>query len=212
MALIRLIEVENFRAIRSLRWQPEAGINCLIGPGDSGKSTILDAIDLCLGARRSLNFTDADFHALDYDAPIRIAITLGALEDPLKNMETYGDFLVGFNAITGSVEAEPGAGLETALTLQLCVRSDLEPEWTLVLPRAAAASRTRNFNWADRTRLAPTRLGNTSESNLTWRRGSILNKLSEEKANASKNWRMPRESCAKPLTRRRPRNSRRHWR
>src|ERR1700752_4497949 len=71
MTLIRLIEIENFRAIRNLRWLPGPGVNCLIGPGDSGKSTILDAIDLCLGARRSLSFTDADFHAVDFSRPIR---------------------------------------------------------------------------------------------------------------------------------------------
>ena len=44
MTLIRLIEIENFRAIRKLRWLPGPGVNCLIGPGDSGKSTILYAL------------------------------------------------------------------------------------------------------------------------------------------------------------------------
>src|SRR5271156_282587 len=124
MALIRVVEIENFRAVKILRWLPGDGVNCLIGRGDSGKSTILDAIDLCLGARRSLSFTDADFHGLDFNRPIRIALTLGALDDPLKNIDTYGDFLVGFSA-AGNVEPEPGAGLETALTLQLTVQSDL---------------------------------------------------------------------------------------
>lgn len=33
---------------------PAYGVNCLIGPGDSGKSTIFDAIDLCMGARRTV--------------------------------------------------------------------------------------------------------------------------------------------------------------
>ncbi len=50
-------------------WYPAPGINCLIGPGDSGKSSILDAIDLCLGARRNIQFTDADFHLLDVENP-----------------------------------------------------------------------------------------------------------------------------------------------
>src|SRR5690606_13246996 len=135
--------------------------------------------------RRSPTFTDADFHGLDYEAPIRIAITLGALEQPLKSIDPYGDFLVGFNAETGTIEPEPGAGLDAALTLELRVESDLEPAWTLVSPRAVAAGRTRNLNWADRTRLSPTRLGDTSDVNLTWRKGSVLNKISEERADAS---------------------------
>ncbi|MGO4684118.1 AAA family ATPase [Hyphomicrobium sp. 2TAF46] len=40
------------------------GLNCLIGPGDSGKSSVLEAIDFCLGARRNLQISDADFHRL----------------------------------------------------------------------------------------------------------------------------------------------------
>lgn len=185
MTLIRVLEIENFRAIKKLRWLPGPGMNCLIGPGDSGKSTILDAIDLCLGARRSLSFTDADFHGIDFDQPIRISVTLGALDDPLKNIDAYGDFLVGFNAGIGTIEPEPGAGIETALTLQLTVQSDLEPEWSLVSPRALAAGRTRNLNWADRTRISPARLGVTGGSHLTWRRGSVLSKLTEGKADTS---------------------------
>lgn len=42
MARIRKIGIEHFRSIRSLAWHPGPGINCLIGPGDSGKSTILE--------------------------------------------------------------------------------------------------------------------------------------------------------------------------
>lgn len=186
MALIRVLEIENFRAVKGLRWLPGPGVNCLIGPGDSGKSTVLDAIDLCLGARRSFTFTDADFHGLDFSLPIRIALTLGALDDQLKNIDTYGDFLVGFNAATGLVEPEPGAGLETALMLQITVESDLEPEWTLVSPRAQTAGRTRNLNWADRTRIAPARLGVTGDMHLTWRRGSVLTKLTDGKTDAAK--------------------------
>ncbi len=50
MAQIRHIAISNFRCIEKLDWFPASGINCLIGPGDAGKSSILDAIDYCLGA------------------------------------------------------------------------------------------------------------------------------------------------------------------
>ena len=49
MVRVCKVEIRNFRSIRLLTWQPSPGLNCLIGPGDSGKTTILDAIDLCLG-------------------------------------------------------------------------------------------------------------------------------------------------------------------
>ena len=94
MARIRRLEIRNFRGIRALDWAPSAGVNCLIGPGDSGKSTILDAIDLCLGARQGVQFSDADFHGLDVGQPVEIAVTLGALPDALLSIEAYGGILV----------------------------------------------------------------------------------------------------------------------
>lgn len=186
MAIIRYIEIENFRGLKALKWQPSEGVNCLIGPGDSGKSTVLDAIDFCIGARRVLPMADSDFHNLDTEAPIRIGVTLGALPDELKNIDTYGLYLRGFDSATASFVPEPEAAHETVLTVQLVVESDLEPQWQLLSERAASQGQSRALNWADRVRLTPTRLGAVNDSHLTWRRGSILNRLSDERADASK--------------------------
>ena len=186
MAVVRVIEIENFRGVKALTWLPREGINCLIGPGDSGKSTVLEAIDLCLGARRSLQLSDADFLDLDVGSPIRISVTLGALPDDLKRLESYGLYLRGFNAAAGEIAEEPEAGLETVMTVQLLVDSDLEPQWTLVSNRAAAQGLSRSLAWGDRLSVAPNWLGTVNDSNLTWRRGSILNRLADERADTSK--------------------------
>ena len=185
MARVRAVEIKNFRGIKELTWYPAAGINCLIGPGDSGKSSVLDALDLCLGARRSIQFTDADFHLLDVVTPITIAITLGELDDNLKNLDAYGMYVRGFDAETKNIEDEPERDAETVLTVKLTVASDLEPTWTLVSERAEAQGLTRNLNWGDRIRLAPTRIGVMADYHLGWRRGSVLNRVSEERADAS---------------------------
>ncbi|MDP3977043.1 MAG: AAA family ATPase [Pseudomonas sp.] len=182
MARIRKVEIRNFRALRALDWCPNEGINCLIGSGDSGKSTILDAIDLCLGARRNLAVADTDFFGLDVTQDIGISLTLGSLSDPLKNIDTYGDYLRGFDAAKGAIEDEPRKGLETVLTLRLTVKADLEPEWSLYSDRTAANEFSRGLAWKDRSALAPARLGNHPSSNLSWTRGSVLNRLSEERA------------------------------
>ena len=79
MARIRRLIISNFRSIQALDWVPAPGINCLIGPGDSGKSSILDAIDLCVGARRGGTFGDMDFFALNVDVPITISVTTVSL-------------------------------------------------------------------------------------------------------------------------------------
>ena len=67
MAVIRKVEIRNFRSIKSLDWWPTDGVNCLIGAGDAGKSSVLDAIDYCLSARRSLAINDSDFHNLSVE-------------------------------------------------------------------------------------------------------------------------------------------------
>lgn len=153
LARIRHIEISNFRSIREFSWWPSAGINCLMGPGDVGKSSILDAIDLCLGARRNVQFTDVDFNFLDIEKPIIITITIGELDDSLKNMESYGNFLRGCSVKKQTIEDEPEKDCETVLTVRLTVAGDLEPVWTLVSERAAAQSQSRYLNWNDRVRL-----------------------------------------------------------
>ena len=185
MARIRSIEISNFRGVRHLLWWPSPGVNCLIGPGDSGKSTVLDAIDMCLGARRSLTITDADFHGLNVAEPIVIMATLGDLDDALRSMDSLGPYLRGYSDLFEEVEDEPGADLETVLTVRLHIGADLEPVWSLFSVRAAAQGQARGLGWTDRVRLAPTRIGSGSEANLAWRRGSVLNRLADEQANAS---------------------------
>ncbi len=182
MPRIRHIAIRNFRSIQSLDWAPSDGINCLIGPGDSGKSTVLDAIDLCLGARRSVNFGDADFHALNVAVPLCIRITLGALPSSLLDLDLYGDFLRGFDPATKLLEDEPKAGWETVLTLQLVVNADLEPSWTLFSDRATRDGVERSLPWKERAAIAPARIGQFAASNLSWSRGSVLNRLTEERA------------------------------
>lgn len=185
MSRIRIVEIKNFRAINELRFVPTEGVNCFIGPGDSGKSSILDAIDLCLGARRTAPFCDTDFHNLNVDHPIEIILTLGELDDSLKNIEQYGQYLRGYDKTSGELKDEPESGFETVLTLKLEVGSDLEPAWLLYSERAAAQGLSRGIQWADRVKLAPTRIGALAQHNLGWQRGSVLNRISDERADAS---------------------------
>jgi putative ATP-dependent endonuclease of the OLD family len=155
----------------------------LIGPGDSGKSTILDAIDLCLGARRGISISDVDFFELDITRPISIAVTLGDLPDALENIESYGDFLRALNAATGEIEEEPRYGLETVPTLDLTFASDLEALWTLVSLRAEQQGLERSIAWKDRSAVAASRFGNYASSDLSGTKGSVLNRISEQRAN-----------------------------
>lgn len=185
MSAIRHIEIHNFRTIKYLSWFPKPGVNCIIGPGDSGKSTLLDAIDLTLGARRTYSFNDADFYKLNTELPISITITLGNLHEDLKNIENYGFFLRGFDPVEQQVVDEPQQGTETVLSLKLIVDKDLDPDWRLFSDRAEADGLERRLTYKHRELLSPTRLGTSNQQHLSWSNRSVLNKLSEQTLDVS---------------------------
>lgn len=183
--LVRYVEIKNFRGVRELFWSPKPGVNCLIGPGDSGKSTILDAIDLAMGARRQYTFSDSDFHLHDISQPIDIRITIGQLSNELLNIDKYGRFHRGFYITNCTFSDEPVIGAEEVLTLRLVVKEDLEPVWSLYSERADLNDEERNLIWSHRQLLSPVRLGTYSAHHMAWGANSVLNRMSLDKAQAA---------------------------
>ena len=58
---IRQISIERFRGLRAFRWEPKRGINCILGPGDVGKSTVLSALAMALTPRPSVTLSEYDY-------------------------------------------------------------------------------------------------------------------------------------------------------
>lgn len=185
MTALRKIHIQRFRGIFEAEWAPHEGLNGLIGAGDAGKSTILDAIDFVLIQRRNLIFTDADFFGLDVSGPIQICATIGDLPDSLQDIDAYGQYLRGWNAADKRLIDEPGPGFEVVLTMRLIIDGDLEPHWGLYSERAAADGNSRDLPFAERGRLQPTRLGAFATHHFSWSGRSVLNRISDERASAS---------------------------
>ena len=72
---IKSVKITHFRGIRQLDWQVAGKFVCLIGPGDSTKTTILEAVELALTPRRNVSFDDADFYNANTESPIVIEIS-----------------------------------------------------------------------------------------------------------------------------------------
>lgn len=185
MACIRHIKIENFRSIKKMEWCPNPQFNCLIGHGDSGKSTILNAIDFCIGNKRNIQFGDDDFYRLNIKEPIIIEVTLGDLDDNLKNLDSYGLYLRGFFDLAGMINDEPEKNDEIVITIQLKIDSSLEPIWSLVSDRAIQQGITRMLSWTDRAKICASRIGHFAMNDLAWSKGSVLHKLSDEKVETS---------------------------
>lgn len=175
------LEVENFRGIKKLSWSPSDKFNCLIGPGDSAKTTILDAIELVLTPRSYAFADDSDFHNLDYHQPIRIVATIAGLPPEFIADDRYGLHLRGWNADASKVEDEPRADLESALSLQLIVDKTHEARWSVFNDRIAAnqESDPPSLKYKDAQTLGTTRLGPYAERHLGWGRQSVLNRLGD---------------------------------
>src|SRR5580765_5209835 len=70
--VIRALSIKRFRGIEELTWRPGKGLNVILGGGDVGKTTILDAIALLLSPTNTFGVSDTDYFMRDVDAEFSI--------------------------------------------------------------------------------------------------------------------------------------------
>jgi len=174
---IRKIEIKNFRGVKELDWSlPNADIFCLIGKGDSSKSTILEAIRYAFYPQWNLTLSDADFYQCKVADSIVIEITIGALTEAFCALDRYGQYLRGWNSDALKLTDEPEDHLESVLTVRLTVDKDLEPKWMVVCDRHPDGV---PFKQGDRNKVSVGLIGAYSEKQLSWATGTALAKLTE---------------------------------
>jgi hypothetical protein len=172
--IIKHLRIENFRGIRSLDWHLEGRVICLIGPNDSTKTTILDAIELVLLPRWYVGLTDADFHNANVEYPIIIEATVGDLPVELLGEEKFGLYLRGYS--NGEIQDDPNDGNEPVLSIRFTIDQELDPTWEVFKD---SQDQPRLVRWRDRERLGLVRMSD-SDRHLTWARGSALSQLTGE--------------------------------
>src|SRR6185312_10225736 len=124
MAKIHHLSIAHFRGIKRFEQTFLSDFVCLIGRGDSGKSTILDAIAFVLASTWNVPFYDNDFHECDLGKPIIIEATIRDLPRDLIAEEKYGGYLRTLNVATNTVSDDIDAGEEAVLTIRLEVKRD----------------------------------------------------------------------------------------
>lgn len=172
---LRRVTVRNFRGIGSLDWQPSSAFCCILGPGDAGKTSILDAIEATLSPRW-MQFSEADFMNCDTSNEIEIEVTLGELSGDLKSDERFGLFVRGWTS-EGTLRDEPTEDDEPVLTVRLGVDATLEPVWELACDRA---DKPRTLSNRDRYFFGLVRLSGHDARHLSWGQGSVLAKLTDD--------------------------------
>lgn len=171
---IRRLTINNFRGIAELDWKvPDGRLVCLIGPGDSGKTTVLSAIDWLLTDRRYIAVELSDFN--DLGRPIKISALITGVPNSLLSFDSLGLFQVGLDADCETHEA-PTADLEPCLYFEFTVDDSLEPRWSVI---NSHSGHTREAGAYLRRKLGVYRIDDRSDHHLRWAKGSALSRCAK---------------------------------
>lgn len=176
MSRVVSLSVRNFRKLKNFDCVfGNRNVICLIGRGDSGKSSILDAIGYVLSPVWNLQVSDYDFTDLNVSEPIRISAVITEFPEELMRDDRYGMFLSGFDYTRNCVDELEKSGVVPALHIEFSVDSTLEPKWEIV--NHTSGLRTL-FSSKDRVRLNVCHVSDYLNRHLTWANGSPLSALS----------------------------------
>lgn len=179
---IRRIEVNNFRGIEKATWiiPDDRKFICLVGPGDSGKTALLDAIHYTLGDRWRLSISDTDFYNCDTSKPICIRITIANIPKELLKDSAFGLHLSGID-VEGNLHQDPQDDLDPCLIIQLKVDETHEPIWSVERVDGSESTEIRS---SQRHYLATFKVDERADVHLRWTSTSALGKLSHDKNSA----------------------------
>lgn len=180
---MRIVEVDinNFRGIKSFKETfYDKNLICLIGRGDSGKSTILEAIYYALYPHWNLQLNDNDFHKGDTSNPIKIEVSIKVPVDFISE-DKYGLYLRGYNKEDGKIYDELKDNHEKVLTISLEIDKNLEPKWYIY--NQNQDENYKEINHKDRAKLNCFIVSDYVDKHFTWGVGTPLRMLSNGNAN-----------------------------
>lgn len=176
MAKIHSLKIKNYRSIEEFEQVfYKSNLVCLIGRGDSGKSTILNAISAVLSPNWNYSFTDTDFYNCNVNNPIIIEVSLYKLPNELLTESKFGLFkqtLNSENEVICDITTDNAESTQDILTLKLVVEKDLEPVWFITTNRPYQED--IEIKARDRAKLNFYYVTDYIERHFTWSKGSPL--------------------------------------
>lgn len=176
---IRRIKIERFRGIRHLRFSPGPA-TVILGPNNSGKSAILEALDLLLHPGRGRPRPapeEADYFDRDPSNGFEIEAVLGNLSDTFR-AEVH-QHLEGWRAGDSEIVPEPdGDGVEPVVRVRVRGTEELELLHELAKPESEGA----RFHPALRERVRWVFDGRSRDPSrqLSFYQGGLLDRLFAE--------------------------------
>src|SRR3989442_9235144 len=140
-SVIYALLIERFRGIKSLSWLPDKGVNVVLGGGDVGKTTIIDAIGLLLSPTNPTTVPDTDYYGRDYDAGFLIEgvfavpATSGISEQTKPSWPWEWN---GKEAVVPSLDADGEMQGEPVYRLRVRGTDNLELAYEIIQPDGSA--------------------------------------------------------------------------
>lgn len=173
MSHIHRLIIDNYRGIKHLDCDfGDETLVILIGRGDSGKSTILNAIHAVLSPSWNMTFNDLDFHNQDLSKPITIeAIVSGLPQEILKESK--------FGLYTLPLDDNDFNPSRLCLRIILTVTDTLEPHWCVRVD-ADGQIPDKPISANDRALLSVNLIGDYSDNQFAYNRQSPLYSLTKK--------------------------------
>jgi putative ATP-dependent endonuclease of OLD family len=143
-AEIRKLTVSRFRGIEKLEWRPLPGVNIILGGGDVGKTTILEAIALLLSPTNATTVSESDYWQRDSSQEFLIEAVLSLSEASEINTQKSFSWPWTWNGVdavqpVAKKEGEdlPGAD-DPVYRVRVRGTTELELAWEIVQPNDEA--------------------------------------------------------------------------
>lgn len=176
------LSIKNFRGIKSFnQYFGDKKLICFVGQGDSGKSTILEAIALALSPNWNIPFNDSDFFVNKIDNPIEIEVSVKLPKDFILENK-FGLYMRFWDKEKDSICDELNEKFDKVLTIKLEVGQDLQPKWYVF--NNCQEENFREIGQTDRAKFNCFMVTDYIDRHFTWSTGTPLYSLMEDPKNS----------------------------
>lgn len=133
-AIIRRLSITRFRGIGNLVWRPGPGVNLVLGGGDVGKTTVLDAIGLVLSPVNPSTLSDTDYFGRDIESGFEIEAVIALPVDSAISAQARPAWPWTWDGKDPVVPALDGDSGEPVYRLKVRGTEDLELIYEVLQP------------------------------------------------------------------------------
>lgn len=180
---IHRLTIERYRGLESLTWHPSGGVNVILGGGDAGKTTILDAIALLLSPTGTTGLSDTDYRLRQIGDEFVIEAVMSLLIDGAISRQSKPAWPWEWNGtepIVPSADVERATHNQPVYRLRVRGTADLEAVYEIVQPDGTAD----HLSVGLRREIGLVRLGGDDRNDRDLRlvQGSALDRLLSDRS------------------------------